>query len=69
MEVQGDWGQGAANNEIFWGQAAQTPDAEFGTVQPQSYGHPVTNLLGNLSRTIWNLITTAWNSWTTTWKN
>jgi hypothetical protein len=47
MGIQGDWGQGAANNDIYWGQAAATNSISWGMVQPLSYGHPTTNLYGS----------------------
>jgi hypothetical protein len=50
MGIQGDWGQGAANNDIYWGQAAATNSISWGMVQPLSYGHPTTNLYGTTSR-------------------
>jgi hypothetical protein len=58
MGVQGDWGQGAANNDISWGM-----------VQPLSYGHPTTNLYGNNEQGAWQLIEEIWNTWSTTWNN
>jgi hypothetical protein len=63
MGVQGDWGQGAANNDIFWGQAAATNSISWGMVQPLSYGHPTTNLFGGSGQTAWQLIEEIWNTW------
>jgi hypothetical protein len=60
MGIQGDWGQGAANNDIYWGQAAATNSISWGMVQPLSYGHPTTNLYGNNEQTAWNLIAEIW---------
>ncbi len=53
MGIQGDWGQGAANNDIYWGQAAATNDISWGMVQPLSYGHPTTNLYANNEQAAW----------------
>jgi hypothetical protein len=50
MGIQGDWGQGAANNDIYWGQAAATNSISWGMVQPLSYGHPTTNLYGSFEQ-------------------
>ena len=69
MGIQGDWGQGAANNDIYWGQAAATNSISWGMVQPLSYGHPTTNLYGNNEQGAWNLIAEIWNTWDTTWNN
>jgi hypothetical protein len=69
MGIQGDWGQGAANNDIYWGQAAATNSISWGMVQPLSYGHPTTNLYGTTSKTAWNLIAEIWNTWDTTWNS
>lgn len=45
-----DWGQGAVNNNIGWGQgAANGQSINWGQVHPNSFGHPETNLVGILS--------------------
>lgn len=69
MGIQGDWGQGAANNDIYWGQAAATNSISWGYVQPLSYGHPTTNLYGSNEQNAWQLIAEIWNTWNTTWNS
>ena len=69
MGIQGDWGQGAANNDIYWGQAVATNSISWGMVQPLSYGHPTTNLYGGTGQTAWQLIEEIWNTWDTTWNS
>lgn len=42
---QGDWGQGAANNDKGWGQAAKNL-ISWGMAHALSWGHAITNLVG-----------------------
>ena len=43
-----DWGQGAVNNSSGWGQAASN-GAPWGAIHELSWGHPQTNLVGDLT--------------------
>lgn len=47
-EPQGDWGQGSANNTDGWGQGSQNNAISWGMAHILSWGHAITNLLGNL---------------------
>jgi hypothetical protein len=69
MGIQGDWGQGAANNDIYWGQAAATNSISWGMIHPSSYGNPTTNLFGVIRQAAWQLIQDIWNTWGTIWNN
>jgi hypothetical protein len=69
MGIQGDWGQGAANNDIYWGQAAATNSISWGYVQPLSYGHPTTNLFGSFEQDVWNNWGEVWQTIGTTWNS
>jgi hypothetical protein len=64
------WGQGAVNNDIGWGQAAANNNISWGYIHEYSYGHPETNLVGDVApfaTSFWQDITTQWQLITQTW--